>query len=312
MAKQNLLISQFRTLNPLAIALISFILGLLFPFKQSFGRNHLFCSLHSLQASYFAQAQLKNIVSAPDSNEVFTLMLKDLNKAKVKNIKTKPSPQLHSIPEQYKGKIIEDVNFNNKQKVVALTFDDGPWPETTNHILYVLKKHKIKATFFVLGKNAQNYPAYLKQIVLHGHAIGNHSWNHPYSYQNEAAAARQIENTAALINKLTGVKTSIFRPPGGFLNNGLVNYAKKKNYGIVMWSADSQDYRGSKKSILKNLLQKTKSGGILLMHDGGGDRWNTLVALPYLIIELKKQGYEFVTVPELLKIKAQELENNTN
>ncbi|NET51741.1 MAG: polysaccharide deacetylase family protein, partial [Merismopedia sp. SIO2A8] len=134
-----------------------------------------------------------------------------------------------SVPEQFQGKTIYQVGLNSKDKIVALTFDDGPWPKTTNEVLYILKKHNIKATFFVLGTNVKNYSGRLKQIVEHGHAIGNHSWSHPYSYQNPSAAALEIDRTEDLLYKISGVKTSLFRPPGGFLNNGLAAYARKTN-----------------------------------------------------------------------------------
>jgi peptidoglycan-N-acetylglucosamine deacetylase len=208
------------------------------------------------------------------------------------------------IPDQYQGKIIQKIPLKPEKKIVALTFDDGPWPDYTNHILYVLEKYNIKATFFILGRNAQLYPGRLQQIALHGHALGNHSWSHPYRYQNPHQAAQEIEKTNRLIEQLTGIKTSLFRPPGGFLNNGLVSYAQQQDFAIIMWSGDSRDYRSNKQGILNNLLKQTQSGGILLLHDGGGDRWHTLVALPYLISELKNQGYQFVTVPELLTLNS--------
>lgn len=208
------------------------------------------------------------------------------------------------IPPQFQGKTITHVSLgNNDRKVVALTFDDGPSPYATNQVLYILKEHNIKATFFLLGINVKNFPGRAIQIVQHGHAIANHTWNHPYHNHTEQAAARQIENTADLLYQVTGVKTPLFRPPGGYLNNGLVAYAQKKNYVNVMWSADSQDYRASKATMLRNVFTQVKPGGIILMHDGGGDRYNTVAVLPYLITELKKQGYEFVTVPELLEME---------
>ncbi|NER27342.1 MAG: polysaccharide deacetylase family protein [Symploca sp. SIO1C4] len=207
-----------------------------------------------------------------------------------------------SVPEQFQGKTIYQVGLNSKDKIVALTFDDGPWPKTTNEVLYILKKHNIKATFFVLGTNVKNYSGRLKQIVEHGHAIGNHSWSHPYSYQNPSAAALEIDRTEDLLYKISGVKTSLFRPPGGFLNNGLAAYARKTNHAVVLWSSDSRDYYTSEQKLLNNVLKQAQSGGIILLHDGGGDRSKTVRALPTMITELKQRGYKFVTVPELLEI----------
>lgn len=208
----------------------------------------------------------------------------------------------YSVPEQFQGKIVEKVRVNSKEKIIALTFDDGPWPKTTNEVLYILKKHNITATFFVLGRNVKNYSGRLKQIVEHGHAIGNHSWSHPYSYQNPSAAALEIERTQDLLYETSGVKTSLFRPPGGFLNNGLAAYARKTNHALVLWSSDSKDYYASEQKLLNNVLKQAQSGGIILLHDGGGDRSKTVRALPHLITELKQRGYKFVTVPELLEM----------
>lgn len=209
-----------------------------------------------------------------------------------------------SLPAQFQGKTIEQVEIPNQQKVIALTFDDGPWPETTNHVLYVLKKNAVKATFFVVGKNAQRYPNQLKKILENGHAIGNHTWNHHYNYHNSPAAAREIDNTAALIYKITGFKTTLFRPPGGILDNGLANYAGQKNYAVIMWSADPKDwhFRSTSTNLIKDVVNIAQPGGIILLHDGGGERSTTVQALPILITELKKRGYKFVTVPELLEM----------
>ncbi|MEM9542290.1 MAG: polysaccharide deacetylase family protein [Cyanobacteria bacterium P01_E01_bin.42] len=211
-----------------------------------------------------------------------------------------------SVPKQFQGKTIRDVKLKGDRKVIALTFDDGPAEEFTNNILYILDSHNIKATFFLLGLNVRHYPARAKHIHLKGHALANHSWSHPYHAQSPAGAASQIENTDFWIQKATGVRPKLFRPPGGFLHNGLAAYAAKKGQVVVMWSADSKDYFASPQSIAKRVLREASPGGIVLFHDGGGDRANTVQALPYIINQLKAQGYEFVTVPELLDLKAQE------
>ena len=218
------------------------------------------------------------------------------------------------VPVQFQGKTIRDVQLNSQDKAraqvapekpIALTFDDGPWPNSTSQVLDVLKKSNVKATFFLVGMQVQKYPQLVKQVVAEGHAIGNHTWSHQYYQYNESAAAREIDRTAELVYKTTGVKTSLFRPPAGILNNGLVNYAHEKKYAVVMWSVDSKDWRSrrtTKQAFIDNVLKEAKPGGIVLLHDGGGDRSNTVQALPQLISQLKKHGYKFVTVPELLEI----------
>ncbi len=277
------------------IAVISLIIGLNWLGKPSANQSTLLNFL--LLDKNKIGSDSSEVVLFTKLDEIFEKMLSALleeeEKARSRNL---------SVPPQFLGKTIYKVKLCNDEKAISISFDDGPWPETTNHILYILKKHDVKATFFVLGRNVQNYPARLKQIVQHGHVIGNHTWSHSYRYHNKLAAAREIDNTAALLYKITGVKTSLFRPPGGFLNNGLVAYASKKKYAILMWSVDSKDYYASGPNLLNKVIRQAKFGGIVLMHDGGGDRSNTVWALPHIIIELKKRGYKFVTVPELLKL----------
>jgi peptidoglycan-N-acetylglucosamine deacetylase len=206
-----------------------------------------------------------------------------------------------AIPKQFQSQVIEGVTVNPKQKVVALTFDDGPYLQWTEQILDILKKEKIKATFFVIGNNLKAYPQIAKKVVAEGHAIGNHTWHHWYHKMSPEVAAKEIENTTKLIYDVTGVKTSLFRPPGGFLNNGVANYAKQKKYLVAMWAADSKDYsRPGVDKMVNNVMKEVRNGGMILMHDGGGDRSQTVKAVPILISKLKKQGYKFVTVGELL------------
>jgi peptidoglycan/xylan/chitin deacetylase (PgdA/CDA1 family) len=212
-----------------------------------------------------------------------------------------------SLPSQFKGTMLRQAKLDQQHKAIALTFDDGPWPTTTRQILEILKKNNIKATFFWVGRYLQTYPELGKQVASAGHAIGNHTWNHQYIKYNEDGAAREIDRTSSLIEEVTGVKTSLFRPPGGILNNGLAAYAQKKNYAVIMWSADSLDWRTATQSLMNNVMRQANSGGIVLMHDGGGNRSRTVQALPDIIAKLRKEGYKFVTVPELLQMQEQAL-----
>ncbi|MEG4270971.1 MULTISPECIES: polysaccharide deacetylase family protein [unclassified Microcoleus] len=211
-----------------------------------------------------------------------------------------------AVPDQFQGTTIRHAKLDSQHKAIALTFDDGPWPKTTTQILDILKENNIKATFFWVGKYLQNYPEIGKQVAAAGHAIGNHTWSHQYLQYNEDGAAREIDRTSSLIEDLTGIQTSMFRPPGGILNNGLTAYAQKKNYAVVMWSADSFDWRTLTESLIDNVMRQANSGGIVLMHDGGGNRARTVKALPEIIARLRKEGYIFVTVPELLQMQEQE------
>lgn len=209
-----------------------------------------------------------------------------------------------AVPTQFQGKTFNKIPISGEQKVIALTFDDGPWPKTTLQVLNILKKNNIKATFFWIGRCVKNYPELARQVVAEGHAIANHTWSHSYRHFDEAGAKKEIEDTAEIIYKTTGVRTSLFRPPGGLMNNGPAGYAKQKNYAIVKWSNDPMDYRPlPAQKLIKNVLRKAKSGDIVLMHDGGGNHSATVRALPEIIDNLKQQGYKFVTVPELLEME---------
>lgn len=212
-----------------------------------------------------------------------------------------------SVPGRFQGTTVTQAKLNVGEKAIALTFDDGPWPTSTDQILEVLKQNNIKATFFWVGRYLQTYPEIGKKVAAAGHAIGNHTWNHQYFKYNQDTASREIDRTSALIEKLTGIKTSMFRPPAGILNNGLVDYAQKQKYVAVMWSVDSMDWRTSTPSVLDNVLNQASAGGIVLMHDGGGNRSKTVEALPKMIAELRKRGYKFVTVPELLAMQDREM-----
>ncbi|NJK99166.1 MAG: polysaccharide deacetylase family protein [Spirulinaceae cyanobacterium SM2_1_0] len=213
-----------------------------------------------------------------------------------------------TVPPHFQGKTITHVDLAGDRKVIALTFDDGPWPESTNAILYILRKHDVRATFFLLGRNIRNFPERARQVAEHGHAIANHSWSHPYHQQTPASAAGQIDNTDIWIEQATGVRSQLFRPPGGYLHNGMAAYAAGKGQVVVMWSGDSKDYYASSAKIASNVINTARPGGIVLLHDGGGDRDRTINALPQIITTLRQQGYEFVTVPELLELHHQQMQ----
>lgn len=207
-------------------------------------------------------------------------------------------------PPEFQSKIIKKITPLEQEKVIALTFDDGPWPRNTLKILEILKKNNIKATFFWVGQALKDNPQIGKQVVAEGHTIGNHTWHHWYHHLDASTAAREIEDTAELIYKTTGVRTSLFRPPGGVMNNGVADYAKQKKDVIVMWSNDPMDYRPhSADQLTKYVIRKAQPGAIVLMHDGGGNHSATVEALPQMIAKLREQGYRFVTIPELMKMR---------
>jgi peptidoglycan-N-acetylglucosamine deacetylase len=212
-----------------------------------------------------------------------------------------------AAPASFQGATVKEVRLNQEKKVIALTFDDGPWPETTAQVLDILKKNNIKATFFVVGRNVKNYPQLLKRVIAEGHAVGNHTWHHWYHFMNPEAAAYEIKNTAEIIYQTVGVRTNLFRPPGGIMHNGVVDFARNNDYAIIMWSSDSLDYsRPSVPNLVNNVFRNARPGGIVLLHDGGGNRSQTVQALPEIINRFRQEGYSFVTIPELLAMKEKE------
>ena len=210
----------------------------------------------------------------------------------------------YAVPLRFQGAIVDAAKLTPEQKVIALTFDDGPWPESTAQVLDILKKNQIKGTFFLIGQNVRNNPGLVKREIAEGHVIGNHTWHHWYQFLNPQAAAYEIVHTADLIYQVTGIKTNLFRPPGGIMHNGVADYARNSKYAIILWSSDSVDYsRPAVPKLINNVFRKAKPGGIVLMHDGGGNRSKTVQALPEIIANFRKQGYSFVTIPELLEMQ---------
>ncbi|MEH2123329.1 polysaccharide deacetylase family protein [Nostoc sp.] len=210
----------------------------------------------------------------------------------------------YTVPLRFQGAIVDSAKLTPEQKVIALTFDDGPWPESTAQVLDILKKNQIKGTFFLIGQNVKNYPGLVKREIAEGHVIGNHTWHHWYQFLNPQAAAYEIDHTADLIYQVTGIKTNLFRPPGGIMHNGVASYARNSKYAIIRWSSDSVDYsRPAVPKLINNVFRRAKPGGIVLMHDGGGNRSKTVQALPEIIANFRKQGYRFVTIPELLEMQ---------
>ncbi|MEH2160607.1 MAG: polysaccharide deacetylase family protein [Nostoc sp.] len=222
---------------------------------------------------------------------------------------TPATDQMNEVPKPFQGTIVYQAKLKANEKVIALTFDDGPGPKNTEQVLEILKKNNIKATFFMLGEMVKYFPKVAKQVAADGHVIGNHTWHHWYFKMDAATAASEIDRTADIIYKTTGEKTTLFRPPGGFLNNGLAQYARNEKYAVMMWSEQSGDAERRSPQVpmlVKNVLKYAKPGAIVLMHDGGGNRSRSVKALPEMIAGLKAQGYRFVTIPELLQMQAQE------
>jgi peptidoglycan/xylan/chitin deacetylase (PgdA/CDA1 family) len=193
------------------------------------------------------------------------------------------------------------------EKKVALTFDDGPDEMYTRQVLDVLKQNKVKATFFVIGKRAEAHPELIARMIREGHIVGNHSYNHTdLSKLSVTNFEKQIEHTQLILKPMTGYYPKLLRPPYGAVNEQQVRWAMDHGYLIINWNVDSLDWKGlSADKVSHNILSANRPGAIILQHSGGGegeDLSGSVKAIPTIIQTLKSQGYEMVTVPELLHV----------
>ncbi|RQD73381.1 MAG: LysM peptidoglycan-binding domain-containing protein [Candidatus Syntrophonatronum acetioxidans] len=192
-------------------------------------------------------------------------------------------------------------------RTLALTFDDGPDGRYTPQVLDVLKEYQVPATFYLMGSRAERHPEVVKRIVEEGHVIGNHSWSHPDLRRlSKERLIEEILKTESILEKITGLKTALMRPPYGGVNKEILKTMKSLEYRVINWSVDSVDWRDREvDQILLNTLPDTNNGGILLFHSAGGEGQSmaaTVEVLPELINTLRFMGYNFVTVDELLGI----------
>jgi polysaccharide deacetylase family sporulation protein PdaB len=199
-------------------------------------------------------------------------------------------------------------NVNTQEKVIALTFDDGPSLTFTPQILDILKKNKVKATFFVIANEATKYPEIVRRMVDEGHEVANHTYNHHYLNRfGEKALKEEILQAEETLIRITGLKPVLFRPPGGYFNERIVKVSKELKYTIVIWSWEQQPKDWANPgtfAIIRSALKKATGGNIIVMHDRGGDRIQTVQALQPIIEGLKEKGFRLVTVSEMIKLSS--------
>lgn len=188
-------------------------------------------------------------------------------------------------------------------KIVALTFDDGPNPGETDSILAILRKEKIKATFFMLGKNVKSHPEIARRVVRGGHQVASHSYSHqPFNKQTGPQVKRELEKTRQIIFEATGVNTDWVRPPYGLVNGRSYMVFDEEQAKVALWNVDSRDYtRPGSQRIINSVFFNRKPGAVVLMHDGGGNRRDTVKALQGIIGEYRDKGYRFVTVEQMAR-----------
>ena len=188
----------------------------------------------------------------------------------------------------------------NDEKIVALTFDDGP-SKYTQQFLDILDKYDVKATFFNLGENIDQYPELAKKVVEKGHQLASHTYNHKQLNKLDAAEfIKQVDDNAKRIEEVTGVSTSFIRAPYGEFSSECWLNSKGSITAAVNWTEDSEDWSlPGVDAIVTKAADDVNPGSIILMHDGGGEREQGLEALPKIIEKVKAKGYRFVTLDEL-------------
>lgn len=194
-------------------------------------------------------------------------------------------------------------NSKNDEMKIALTFDDGPHPTQTLKILDILDKYNIKATFFAIGVNIDNYEESIKKVAARGHEIGNHTNTHPkisnLSYND---LKNEFTTCKEKIEKTCNIKTKLMRPPEGSIGKNVTDIANELDCKVILWDIDTKDWaHTSPENICKNVISNIKSGDIILMHDYIGRNSPTAQAIELFIPKLIAKGFRFVTISELIE-----------
>ena len=203
------------------------------------------------------------------------------------------------IEEAYlKGEDLEKYKTYIKKrtrKAVALTFDDGPSPKTTPVALDLLKKYNAKGTFFMVGHAVEGNEDIIKRVIAEGHQIGNHSWDHPVLTKISLEKAKsQINDTTAALKKASGLDVHIMRPPYGAINETI---QAAVDQSFILWDVDTLDWKNRNTASIMKEVRKAQPGSIILMHDV---HQTTIDALPLILQYLTEQGFEMVTIEELM------------
>ena len=181
---------------------------------------------------------------------------------------------------------------------IALTFDDGPNPVFTPQVLHILDNYGVKATFFCIGEQAQEYPGLVRRIRQAGDALGVHGWDHTaLTKLSPDEVDQQLRSASIAIQQAAGTTPTVFRPPYGSTDRTVVDVASTLGLTQVLWSVDTDDWqRPGTKAIVNAALKHAQDRDVILMHDGGGNRSETVAALPQIITALQQRGFTFITL----------------
>lgn len=199
------------------------------------------------------------------------------------------------------GRLIE--HGGSDRPLIALTFDDGPLPPYTEEVLDVLEHHRVLATFFCVGAAVAGHPDLVRRMVGSGHTVGNHTWSHPFLPElSQPELVEQLTRTAEAIDAATGAgPPALFRPPYGSRTSEVLGWLADLVPATVLWDVYPFDWTMPGASVIaEQVVTQATAGSIVLLHDGGGDRSQTVAALPDMIEGLRDKGYEFVTADVLV------------
>src|ERR1700722_10676269 len=266
-----------------------------------------------------ARAKLADLPPGPDlilEGEGDIWHIADVPKQGHRSITYDPATALITVEKYDAYPLSYDIDqIGGAKKKVVLSFDDGPDRRWTPRILDILKEKKVPGIFFVIGDQANRAPDLLKREYIEGHEIGNHTWTHPqFDEISRTQLKWELNLTQRLIESTLGVKSLFFRPPYGIDHQpeyaeevAQLPYPQELGYIIVGQRIDPDDWRMTEEKkqrpaqeIADDVVRQASRGNIVLLHDGGGDREQTVAALPLIIDELRAKGYQFVSVADLL------------
>lgn len=199
---------------------------------------------------------------------------------------------------------------SNGEKVIALTFDDGPWGSSTEQILDILKENGAKATFYTIGEQISSHSDQIARMANEGHEVATHTWDHAagsgkgvsLNLMSTAERQEEVQKGMDAIKNATNKDASVyFRAPGGNFNDSVANDLRSMVQGEIGWNIDTEDWRRPGADAIASRIKSAGPGEVILMHDGGGDRSQTVAALREALPYLKSQGYKFVTISELIE-----------
>jgi len=206
---------------------------------------------------------------------------------------------------QWYGRTFTGLSHGTKQ--LALTYDDGPNDPYTFRLLEVLARHNVHATFFVIGRYAQQRPDMVRELIQAGHVVGNHTFTHPLlTFQSAAEVRKEFTNCRQAIQDAIGEHSNLFRPPFGGRRPAVLRVARELGLSPIMWNVTGYDWSAPPAAAIERKVEAQMRGGdVILLHDGGykqmgADRGQTVLATDHLISRYRSEGYDFVTIKQML------------